>query len=811
MGRFDTTKATINANIKSNGNQEITGSVLNSVLQEMVDGTDAQLTELSGEIVLYHGIKLPYGGKAYEDFILPTPLREGMVITDIGNAVATFLKPKGSSTYINVYGKDLPYTIQQEIVAYQVDVTTSGEIKVEGVLEKSFEKTWESINNLDNQIKQYFGFTLPYGGKAYEDYIPPFSLREGMVITDIGISETIFLKPKGSDSYIDIHRGLLPYTIQQEIVAYQVGTTKEGEIKVEGTLYQVEDKFNKIDSVIAPLVATSFKYGGAAYVDLPLPYNLLPNMVISDIGVAGAVFLKPKEGEGYINVYQSQLPYTIETEIIAFQADTAEKGTMRVEGIINGYDPSNADGGTLLSNDALIVIPKPQLAYINLITPAMPTSKTDDIKAEMEFDDRQGNRFKKKLIINAQGTSSLGLPKKNISIDIMDENYDDSHSIKFGDWVAQDGFHLKAYMLDGMRVKPMAAYDFYESMLLTRGTLKDRLWKRMQLPSDISATSNAIDDLYMQIDDGARCHPVGFPCILSVNGEFYGIYCWQLKKHRDNYHQKKDNAGHIHLDGNISNILLWEANGVINWNKWAGKEMESDATQNNDGIEIRNPKKLILVDGSEYDADTNTGELISDASANYNPSNKDMVRTASVRANIESLSRRVYSLTQMSKGAEKKAAIAEVFDVDSIIDFIIFGQITGNADGYKKNWQWVSYDGVKWGVNAYDLDGVWGWDSWSYFSPFNTWLHNDTPPITLIIENYLDEIKARYKELRDKGVIDIAKIMQPLVNYVKIIGKDNYELEYDKWADGARDNLWRFQVWMEESIKRTDALMSYNS
>lgn len=50
MGRFDTTKATINANIKSNGNQEITGSVLNSVLQEIVDGTDAQLTELSEKV-----------------------------------------------------------------------------------------------------------------------------------------------------------------------------------------------------------------------------------------------------------------------------------------------------------------------------------------------------------------------------------------------------------------------------------------------------------------------------------------------------------------------------------------------------------------------------------------------------------------------------------------------------------------------------------------------------------------------------------------------------------------------------------------
>lgn len=50
MGRFDTTKATINANIKKNGNQEITGSILNSVMTEMVDATDAELTELSADV-----------------------------------------------------------------------------------------------------------------------------------------------------------------------------------------------------------------------------------------------------------------------------------------------------------------------------------------------------------------------------------------------------------------------------------------------------------------------------------------------------------------------------------------------------------------------------------------------------------------------------------------------------------------------------------------------------------------------------------------------------------------------------------------
>lgn len=50
MGRFDATKATIDANIKSNGNQEITGDILNSVMKGMVDATDAELTQLSAEI-----------------------------------------------------------------------------------------------------------------------------------------------------------------------------------------------------------------------------------------------------------------------------------------------------------------------------------------------------------------------------------------------------------------------------------------------------------------------------------------------------------------------------------------------------------------------------------------------------------------------------------------------------------------------------------------------------------------------------------------------------------------------------------------
>lgn len=49
MADFDTIKTSIDANIKANGKQQITGEVLNSVLKQMVDSVDEQLSEISEE------------------------------------------------------------------------------------------------------------------------------------------------------------------------------------------------------------------------------------------------------------------------------------------------------------------------------------------------------------------------------------------------------------------------------------------------------------------------------------------------------------------------------------------------------------------------------------------------------------------------------------------------------------------------------------------------------------------------------------------------------------------------------------------
>ena len=106
----------------------------------------------------------------------------------------------------------------------------------------------------------------------------------------------------------------------------------------------------------------------------------------------------------------------------------------------------------------------------------------------------------------------------------------------------------------------------------------------------------------MQLNNEAKCHPDGFPCIIYLDGAFYGIYAFCLKKHRDNYHLTKDVPEHVHIDGVLTPEFLW--NGNINWTQF----------------EIRNPKNLYykeVQNGTfEYDADVAQAEIASDEEVN---------------------------------------------------------------------------------------------------------------------------------------------------------------------------------------------------
>ena len=439
-------------------------------------------------------------------------------------------------------------------------------------------------------------------------------------------------------------------------------------------------------------------------------------------------------------------------------------------------------------------IQKPKLAIIDFSNiDAMPTSKTQDLNGIMRFWDNEGNYFKKKVIMNAQGNSSLRFVKKNISIDICNDDWvgDDTFSVKFGKWVAQDSFHIKAYYTDFFRGIAVVGYDIYNDIVTSRGPSNDRTWKMADVDMTAQSSCEALGvgqskEITHRIDDGARCFPDGFPVLVYLNGEFYGIFEFQLKKHRDNYMMDKAVAEHVHLDGALSEATLF--GGTVDWT----------------AFEIRNPKNLWTIEGTKYDGD-NPSEIVDAAtaeqwiSAGVMPSGTSVSSkiagqlrtTGKVRQYVETFAAVQPSITAAATDAEKKEIFESVYNLDNLIDYQIFSDVIHNLDGFSKNWQWTTWDGVHWYVNAYDLDMTFGSDFLGRFiyKPRTSRLKMvEYNPCYYAVQLYPSEVDTRYAELREKKIVDAAVFADKVANLTKLIGDNNYQLEYEKWPESPCNN-----------------------
>lgn len=438
-------------------------------------------------------------------------------------------------------------------------------------------------------------------------------------------------------------------------------------------------------------------------------------------------------------------------------------------------------------------IPEPRCAIVNITgISKWPESKTVDLRAAMEFWDCEGNYFKKKILMAAQGNSSMVYPKKNAKMDLLNGDWDDDEAfaLKIGDWVESDSFHLKAFYTDFFRGVAMVGYHLSDKILDTRPFHCNRPWKRALIDygdvADHGMFYGGIEDLELALDDGARNYPDGFPCKVFLNGDFYGLYVFQLKKARNNMRVDKKDKKHIWLDGEIGpNTIL---GGTLDW----------------DGAwEIRNPKTLYLMNGTEYDGDFNYGELMDETSPYYDLSGdsekvkKAKQETAYVKHAIETLGTYMPELVTLKNSYEAnhsaarlaalKSKFEEHFDVDTLIDYQILMDTLKDGDGFEKNWQWVTYDGgEKWYICPYDLDCVFGnqFQGTHTTPPGTSHLGNhELKPSYYIIRYYTTELNARYKELRDAGIITAEGLVRDVAAWVKRFGLDAYKAEYKKWKE----------------------------
>lgn len=430
------------------------------------------------------------------------------------------------------------------------------------------------------------------------------------------------------------------------------------------------------------------------------------------------------------------------------------------------------------SKDSHIELPIPRIAAkVRLYAPKLPTTKQDDIEAEIEYNDKDGNYFRKPVILNAQGSSSMAYYVKNMAIDIADGS-----EIKFGDFPTQDSFHLKKYYIDAFRGQCIVGYWLMEQVYKTRP-----LGQQYPYEHTIQNTNadNALGDVKKDFFTGAKCHPDGFPIVItwidnSGNETNMGVYTWNLKKSREVYYADKKKAENIILDGVIYKGTLW--GGTIHW----------------ESFEVRNPKKLIDIDGNDYDGD-NPKEL--SETDKLSKKVKDfIVRWSGCKADIDA--------------NKTKETFEKYFLINPFIDYYITSQLLYNLDGFAKNWIWCTWDGLRWAPTLYDVDSIFG----SHWNGTSIVPGSDTGGIfnweVLGFHEVFDtEIKARYKELRDLGVFSVNNVVSLLNKWLAMVGYDNLknDLElYDQTPSYRASNI-NEEYWQLLRLQNNEGEELYNN
>lgn len=471
-------------------------------------------------------------------------------------------------------------------------------------------------------------------------------------------------------------------------------------------------------------------------------------------------------------------------------------------------------------HDSALELPIPTKAVINITgVNQMPSKKLVNDKAYIEFFDFAGNYFKIKAYLNAQGASTMADPMKSCAIDLFSDDWGGNEfEIKFGDWVAQDGFHLKAFYKDSLKSIQPICYEIGEQITSFLNVRSNRF----HISSDnvlIGGTGDMDNDVSQ-----AKCMPSQFPCEVYLNGEYYGLFIWSLKKNRKNYSMNKKDYTSILID-NVGGMFNEDS---FNWIK----------------AEIRNPKKLICVDGEEYDADTHMGELIGTdtvagqqytfsklnaattgtdtfkvTSVGYNAANKDMVNTAKTKAIIEACQAYKSEVNSASTNEEKKKIVEKSFDVDNLLAYIIFCELTYNQDGWYNNAQITIYD-KKVGYNIYDCDSCLGkaWNGMLWTSSLSREIFdsNSTNPLFVIKSLYASEIGNVYKTLRDNGIITKENLNKIVDDWFDRLGTDALKRSVTKWNNSPSyrkptnlDEHWKPYIPLSKS--ELESINSYNA
>ena len=378
---------------------------------------------------------------------------------------------------------------------------------------------------------------------------------------------------------------------------------------------------------------------------------------------------------------------------------------------------------------------------------ALPTTK-DNVNLTMDYISNTA-KFSSFVKLKCQGTSSMGYAKKNFTVAMFS---DEARSTKlkkdFRGWGAQSKFCLKANYVDTTHTRNLSGARIAYDMVASR---PDSAFKQQLLQCP---RNGAVD---------------GFPIKLYFNGEFHGIYTWNIPKDGWMFNMDATNPNHVVLcaekntDGNSSLI-----------NSCQFRQLWTNG------------------DGNDWSVEVGT----------YS------------QAVVDSLNRCI-NFVMTATDAEFKANISEYFDLYSLLDYYCFSYLCCHLDGLAKNMLMATYDGVIWGACLYDMDSIYGanWDGNSYvaadFRCPEQYQEQFSALWPRIEKCFAQELYARYLELR-QGALSLSNIIKHVEEIYDVIPDRVFADEKAKWTSLPQLNtntMTRFRNYMRDRASYVDGMM----
>lgn len=376
---------------------------------------------------------------------------------------------------------------------------------------------------------------------------------------------------------------------------------------------------------------------------------------------------------------------------------------------------------------------------------ALPTTK-DDVLLTMDYISNT-DKFSSYIKLKCQGSSSMNYSKKNFTINMYsDEARETNLKKNFKGWGSQSKFCLKANYVDTTHTRNISGARIGYDMVASR---PDSAFKQQLLTAP----------RYGLVD--------GFPIKLYFNGEFHGIYTWNIPKDGWMFNMDKENPNHIVLcaerntDGNANAInscqfrKLWDGGG--DWSYEFGTP--SDTVKN-------------------------------------------------------SLNRCI-NFVMNSTDQEFHDNIGQYFDLYSLLDYYCFSYLTCHLDGLAKNMLMVTYDGVIWGASLYDMDSIYGvtWNgggfvATNYQCP-EQYQEQFSRLWVRIEQCFATELYARYLELR-QGALSLSNIVKHVEEIYDVIPDRVFADEKAKWTNLPQvdaNTMTRFRNYMRDRAAYVDAEM----